>query len=87
VTTLALLDCQTGQPLAIRLVARTQEGLPGDISRSIPYRSTAFNKPKKPIGTWTEAELAQMRETLTQLPQGTWSITVNSILPSKAQAR
>lgn len=87
VTTLALLDCQTGQPLAIRLVARTQEGLPGDIARSIPYRSISFSKPKKPISTWTEAELAQMRETLTQMPQSTWPIAVDSILPAKAQAR
>lgn len=87
VATLALLDCQSGQPLAIRLVARTQQGLPGDISRSIPYRSISFSKPKKPISTWTEAELAQMRETLTQLPQGTWSVAIDSILPSKAQAR
>ena len=81
VATLALLDCQTGKPIETRLVARKQEGLPGEISRTIPYKQIAFTKPKKPISTWTESELDDVRKALIQLPSATWPTTVGSILP------
>jgi len=81
VATLALLDCQTGKPIETRQVARRQEGLPGEISSSIPYRQIAFNKSQMPISTWTESELDDMRKALLVLPGFTWATTVNSILP------
>jgi hypothetical protein len=48
VAPLALLDCQTGKPIEARLVAKKQEGLPGEISRTIPCKQIAFSKPQKP---------------------------------------
>lgn len=81
VATLALLDCHTGKPIETRLVARKQDGLPGEISRTIPHKQIAFTKPKQPTNTWTESELDEVRKGLIQLPSATWPATVNSILP------
>ena len=81
VATLALLDCQTGKPIETRQVARRQEGLPGEISSSIPYRQIAFNKSQMPISTWTESELDDVRKAHLVLPGFTWVTTVDSILP------
>lgn len=81
VATLALLDCQTGKPIETRRVASRQGGLPGETSKSIPYRQIPFNKSQAPISTWTESELDDLRKALLVLPGFTWPTTVNSILP------
>lgn len=81
VATLALLDCQTGKPIETRRVASRQGGLPGETSKSIPYRQIPFNKSQEPISTWTESELDDLRKALLVLPGFTWPTTVNSILP------
>lgn len=87
VTELAMLDCKTGQPLETRRVAMKQEGMPADISRSIPYLRIAFDEPKRPASTWTDTEREDIRKAMLQLPRDTWPVVINSILPRRGSDR
>lgn len=80
---LALLDCNTAKPIAIRIVASNQGDMPGAIVRSAPLASLPPEISRKPIPEWTEAQKQRLQAELVALPAQAWAATLNSMFQVK----
>jgi hypothetical protein len=83
ISKIALLDCSTGKPLAIRNVGMSQSGLPGAIIRSAPVMSIPEEISRSPISQWSSEQKQRVQAELTALPIRAWFITLRSMLPSR----
>jgi len=76
---LALLDCATGKPLAVRTLSHNpQSGYRGGMFAA-PYRNVPENISRMPISTWTPEIKQKIRVDLIQLPAQSWGPTLQSI--------
>lgn len=76
---LALLDCTSGKPLAVRTLARNQH--PGFRSGmlSTPYQQISDKISRMPVESWTPEIQQQIRADLIQLPVQSWGPTIQSL--------
>ncbi len=84
ISKIALLDCATAKPLAIRTVAMNQSDLPGAIVRSAPLLSVPEEISRSPISQWSGEQKQRIQSDLAALPIRAWAITLRSMLPSGA---
>lgn len=82
ISKIALLDCRTAKPLAIRTVSTIQSGLPGAIVRSVPVIGLPEEITRSPISQWSSEQKQHVQAGLAALPIRAWSITLRSMLPS-----
>jgi hypothetical protein len=75
----ALVDCQTGRPVAIRGLASTQEGFPGQILRASPIKPMPVDLSRAPLGQLTEPQLATIKQALILLPEDAWAPTLHAV--------
>lgn len=76
---LALLDCQSGKPLAVRMLARNQRPGFGSGMRSSPYQTAPEEISRMPTSAWTPEIRQKIRADLIQLPVQSWGPTIQSL--------
>ena len=84
ISKIALLDCTTAKPLAIRTVAMNQNDLPGAIVRSAPLLSLPEDLTRSPISQWSREQKQRIQASLAALPIRAWAVTLRSMLTSGA---
>jgi hypothetical protein len=82
ISKIALLDCTTAKPLAVRAVAMNQYDLPGAIVRSSPLLSLPEEISRSPISQWSGEQKRRIQADLAALPIRAWAMTLRSMLPS-----
>lgn len=82
ISKIALLDCTTAKPLAIRTVATNQQDLPGAIVRSAPMLNLPEAISRTPISQWSHEQKQRIRTDLSALPIRAWEITLRSMFLS-----
>jgi len=75
----ALVDCQTARPVAIRGLASMQEGFPGQILRASPIRPMPVDLSRAPLGQLTEPQLTTIKQALILLPEDAWPPTLHAV--------
>jgi len=75
----ALVDCQTARPVAIRGLASTQEGFPGQILRASPMKQMPVELSRTPLNQLSDAQVVIIKEALIQLPENAWAPTVHAV--------
>jgi hypothetical protein len=80
---LALIDCTSATPLAVRTLAKNQNDMPGAIVRSAPLLTIPVALSRQPLPQWTAAQQDQIHADLVALPGTVWGDTLRSILPAK----
>ncbi len=83
---LALLDCKTAKPLAVRYLSDVQSGLPGTILHAAPTQPFDFEESRLPWAQWSEEQKQAVRARLTNLPDHAFAVTLLSILPVRSGA-
>ncbi len=83
ISKLALLDCTTTKPIAIRTVASNQNDMPGAIVQSAPLSPLPSEISRRPISEWTEEQKQHLQAELVALPTQTWGATLKSMFPVK----
>jgi hypothetical protein len=84
---MGLLDCKSGEPLALRELSRTQSGSPGVITQNVPYMRVSTEMAREPVAEWTEEHKQQIRADLITLPANAWGPTLRSIFPAGSGGR
>lgn len=87
ISIVALVDCASAKPLAIRTLAGNQDGNPGAILRSVPLREVPQEISRAPLPQWTDEQRQQIQAELVTLPTRTWGPTLKSIFPSAPSTR
>lgn len=85
ISKIALLDCTTAKPLAIRTVSTNQNDLPGFIVHYSPMQNLPEEISRVPIAQWSNEQRQRVRADLTALPIRAWATTLRSMLPSRGQ--
>lgn len=85
ISKMALLDCATGKPLAIRPLAKKQSGFPSEIVQSQPLSFRDSNESRIPIGQWAPEYRQRIRSELAKLPREAIAETLKSILPGNGK--
>jgi hypothetical protein len=75
----ALVDCQTAKPVAVRGLATTQEGWPGQILRASPMKPFPTEISRMPLERLSEQQLASIKSSLVELPTKAWEPTIRAI--------
>lgn len=83
ISKVALIDCATAKPIAIRPLTSKQSGMYGDIIRSSPLLSINFEESLIPMQQWSPDQKQRIQSDLSNLPNLALSETLKSILPSK----
>jgi hypothetical protein len=83
ISKVALLDCATAKPLAIRPLAAKQNGLYGEVIRSSPLLPINFDESRAPIQQWSPELKQRIRSNLANLPNPAIAETLKSIFPAK----
>lgn len=83
ISKVALIDCSTSKPIAVRALAQNQNDLPGAIVRSAPVMTLPVEISRQPISKWTTEQQLQIHNDVVNLPRHTWETTLKSILPSR----
>lgn len=76
----ALIDCRMAKPVAVRGLATSQAGSPGQILRASPIASISAVISRMPLDQLSEEQLGSIRNLLANLPAGAWSPTVRALL-------
>ncbi len=79
---LALLDCITGKPLAVRTLSRNQHPGYRNVMLSTPYMEVPDKISRMPISAWTPELQEKIRADLILLPAQSWGETIQSIFGS-----
>lgn len=79
ISEVALVDCQTAQPVAIRGLATTQDGFPGQILRAFPTKPIPVELARAPMSQLTESQVATLKQTLILLPEDAWAPTIFAV--------
>lgn len=80
---LALIDCKNAMPVAVRMLAKNQNDMPGAIVRSAPLLTVPVEISRQPLPQWSASQLDQIHAELVALPGTVWGDTLRSILPAK----
>lgn len=80
----ALLDCTTGKPMAIRMLASRQFGSLSEISDSGPMLPVNFEDSQVPTEKWSPEKKLQYKNQLSTLPELAIKETLKSLLPVRA---
>lgn len=83
ISKVALMDCATAKPLAIRPLAAKQNGMYGDIIRSSPLLTINFEESMIPIQQWSPEQKQRVQTDLSNLPNSAISETLRSMLPTR----
>ncbi len=83
ISKVALMDCATAKPLAIRPLSSKQNGFYGDIIRASPILTINFDESIIPIQKWSPEQKQRIQSDLASLPNSSISETLKSILPPK----
>jgi len=75
----ALVDCQTAKPIAVRGLASLRDGFPGQILRASPLKAAPLEVARAPLKQLTEAQVATIRSELVELPKKSWAPTLRAI--------
>lgn len=76
----ALIDGQTGKPLAIKMLTRTQDGLPGGSPRAAPMNPVAPELSRSQFKDLDKNKMDQIKNSLIDLPKESWEPTLRAIL-------
>lgn len=79
ISAVALVDCQTAKPVAVRGLATTQEGWPGQILRASPMHAIPTEISRSPFDRLSEQQLAFIKGSLAELPAKAWEPTIRAI--------
>ena len=82
ISKIALLDCTTAKPIAVRTLANNQSDLPGAIVRSAPMLALPEDISRRPISQWSEQQRQQLQSDLATLPASAWGVTLRSMFPA-----
>lgn len=82
VSKIALIECTTAKPLAIRLLAKRQDGLPGQIIQSVPLIFRDFNESRIPMHQWSPEYKNRIQSEVSTLPGEAIEVTLKSIFPT-----
>lgn len=77
VSKMALIDCTTGKPIALRSLRRDQEDW-----RSIPRLDFPKEISSIPIKQWSSQNLQEVQRSLASLPSSAWLPSIASMFPS-----
>ena len=75
----ALVDCQTAKPVAVRGLASLQDGWPGQILRASPLTPMPLEVSRTPLDRLSEPQVASIKTTLAELPASAWAPTIRAI--------
>jgi hypothetical protein len=75
----ALVDCQTARPVAIRGLSSTQEGFPGQILRASPTKPMPVEISRTPLSQLSETQLTMLKDAMIPLPENAWAPTIRSL--------
>jgi hypothetical protein len=81
ISRMALFDCKTAKPIAIRTISNNQSGA---IIYSAPILMISQDISRRPIAQWSDEQRQQVRAQLSSLPGNAWSATLRSIFPAEA---
>lgn len=87
ISKMALLDCATAKPLAIRHLASKQNGLPGEILRSSPTLPLSFEESRIPMRQWSPEQKRRVESSLLSLPRTAIAETLKSMFPTRSNAQ
>lgn len=87
ISDVALLDCSTAKPIALRVLANNQNDMPGAIIRSTPLLPLPEEVSRRPIPQWTEEQKQTIKAGLSTLPARTWGPTIRSMFPTDRVGR
>lgn len=87
ISKMALLDCATAKPLAVRHLANKQDGLRGTITRSSPLSPVNFEESRHPMQQWSTEHKQRIRSALLDLPRSAMVETLRSMLPTQTIGR
>lgn len=76
---IGLLDCASGKPLAVRLLARSHHSRSRGGLFSLPYREISENLSRMPIASWTPEIEQQITANLIELPVQSWGPSIQSL--------
>jgi hypothetical protein len=74
-----LIDGRTGQPLANRMLSRTQEGMAGTINRASPIDKVGTELTRAKFTEAPEARRNEVRKQLAELPRSAWAPTFRAL--------
>lgn len=87
ISNVALLDCKTAQPLAVRMLSTDQGQNLGAIVRAAPMLSLPDELARTPLSRWSSEQKQRLQAELSRLPIPAWSVTLRGIFPTVASAR
>jgi hypothetical protein len=80
----AIIDGKTGKPIAIRPLARIQEGLPGTIARSEPSAYISDGTVRSKLSSLDEAIMERIHAKIIDLPKNQWQPTLRALFGMQA---
>lgn len=83
----ALLDCKTAQPLAVRMVSTDHGQNLGAVVRAAPMLSLPEELARTPLSRWSSEQKQRLQTDLFRLPIPAWSVTLRGIFPTVAIGR
>jgi hypothetical protein len=78
VSEVALIDCTTGKPIALRRLRRNQEDW-----RSVPLLDFPKEVSSIPYQNWSSQDLQEVQRSLASLPSSAWEPSITSMFPSR----
>ncbi len=81
-SSVVLVDGQTGKPLATRILARSHEGWPGTVARAAPMMSIAPVISRAKLAELSQETITDVRAKLIDLPKDAWEPTLKALLAS-----
>jgi hypothetical protein len=79
ITGVALVDCATAKPAAVRGLANSQEGFPGQTLRASPLRPIPPELSRTPLDQLTDAQKTTLKDALVTLPEVAWLPTLRAL--------
>lgn len=76
----ALVDCQTAKPVAVRGLASSHEGWPGQVLRASPLAPLPTEVSRTPLDRLSADQLTTIKDTLAELPGNAWAPTIHALL-------
>lgn len=83
ISKVALMDCATAKPLAVRPLSSKQYGLQSDILRSSPLFALNFEDSMIPIQQWSPEQKQRIQTDLSNIPSSAISETLRNMLPTR----
>lgn len=86
VSRIALIDCKTAKPIAVRVVSTNPDAFGNVPFKSVPLLEIPEEISRTPMSQWTREQKHFVQTELVKLPQQAWPVTLRSMLPSRAVA-